>query len=262
MKNLTAASLKKLERDDKLELLALLEEKERRVRRRKLFTYFPDTGPLRRDLYKRHMRFFELGARHKPGPGCPPDCDGRPHRERLLMAANRVGKTESAGGYELTLHLTGRYPPWWRGARFMHPISAWAAGDSRETVREILQEKLLGSEDYNDTDLVGTGLIPGDDIVHLAPMAGVPGAVSRIVVKNQFGGNSVLGFKSYDQGRKKFQGTSKHVILLDEEPPADVYSECVTRTMTVNGHMLCTFTPLQGLTEMVLQFVPGGKVKR
>ncbi len=40
------------------------------------------------------------------------------------MAANRVGKTEGAGGYEMTCHLTGRYPHWWEGRRFSGPVRA------------------------------------------------------------------------------------------------------------------------------------------
>ena len=119
-------------REDRLALLALLKEKERRESRRKLWTYFPDTGPLRRELYQQHLEFFRLGAT------VPTRC---------FMAANRVGKTEGGGGYELTLHLTGRYPEWWEGRRFNHPIDAWAAGDTNETVRDIIQLKLMGREE-------------------------------------------------------------------------------------------------------------------
>jgi len=39
---------------------------------------FPLTGPLRRDLYPKHIEFFQAGAQYK---------------ERLFMAANRIGKT-------------------------------------------------------------------------------------------------------------------------------------------------------------------------
>ena len=125
-------------RTDRLALLSLLKEKERRTARRKLYTYFPDTGPLRRELYPQHIEFFRLG-REVP--------------TRCFMAANRVGKTEGGGGYELTLHLTGRYPDWWPGRRFNHPIDAWAAGDTNETVRDIIQLKLMGREE----DGWGTG---------------------------------------------------------------------------------------------------------
>ena len=77
-----------------------------------------------------------------------------------------------------------------------------------------------------------------------------------MLVQHQSGGTSYLGFKSYDQGRRKFQGTGKHVIWLDEEPPADVYDECLLRLMTTNGLMLCTFTPLLGLSDVAMRFLP------
>jgi hypothetical protein len=89
-----------------------------------LGTYYPDAGPLCRALHPKHLAFFAAGA---------------VHRERLFMAANRVGKTEGVGGYETTLHLTGDYPPWWEGRRFDRPISAWAAGKTGETTRDIVQ---------------------------------------------------------------------------------------------------------------------------
>ncbi len=90
--------------------------------------YFPETGPLRRELYARHLEFFRAGAEHM---------------ERCFMAANRVGKTV-AGAYELTLHLTGRYPTWWEGRRFNQPISSWVSGSTNQTTRDILQSTLLG----------------------------------------------------------------------------------------------------------------------
>ncbi len=56
-----------------------------------------------------------------------------------------------------------------------------------------------------------------------------------------------------------FQGTAQHVIWLDEEPPEDVYAECLLRTTKtgdfVSGIILLTFTPLQGRTPLVRQFL-------
>ena len=65
-----------------------------------------------------------------------------------------------------------------------------------------------------------------------------------------------MGFKTYDQGRKSFEGTGKHGIWVDEECPEDVYLECLTRCMTTNGIIWLTFTPLQGMTPVVLRFLP------
>jgi phage terminase large subunit-like protein len=69
------------------------------------------------------------------------------------------------------------------------------------------------------------------------------------------GGKSRLVFKSYDQGRESFQGTEQHMIWLDEECHLDVFTECLTRTMTTDGLVLLTFTPLQGMTDIVRLFL-------
>ena len=103
-------------------------------------------------------------------------------------------------------------------------------------------------------------MIPGDLIHQTRPRTGVPDAVETIHVKHVTGGLSRLGLKSYDQKRKSFQGTAQHVIWLDEEPPEPVYSECLLRTMTTDGLIILTFTPLLGLSDVVLQFLPGGKL--
>ena len=49
-----------MERSEKEELLKLLEEKERRVSGRKLFTYYPETGPLRREASIFQTIFYML----------------------------------------------------------------------------------------------------------------------------------------------------------------------------------------------------------
>ncbi len=182
--------------------------------------------------------------------------------ERCMMAANRVGKTWGVGGYETALHLTGLYPHWWEGRRFNRPIRAWVAGDTRTTTRDIVQHALLGIGGDGAAGELGTGLIPGDKIAGKpTPMQGVPGAVDTVAVKHASGGNSSLQFKSYDQGRRTFQGTQKDLLWLDEEPPIDVYEEGMLRLTATdgksdNGLMLCTFTPLLGLSAVALKFLP------
>lgn len=171
-----------------------------------------------------------------------------------MLAANRVGKTEGVGGYEETLHLTGEYPNWWPGRRFDRPVKSWAAGDTSNTVRDILQMKLLGP-----VGEFGTGLIPKKNIERVTWKRNVPEAVQDIYIRH-VNGRSILTLKSYDQGRESFQGTEQDVIWLDEEPPMAIYAECLLRTMTTNGMILCTFTPLLGLSEVVLSFLPGGKL--
>src|SRR3990172_666621 len=76
---------------------------------------------------------------------------------------------------------------------------------------------------------------------------------------------SVIQLKSYEQGRKTFQGTQMDLIWLDEEPSMDIYSECQIRTMGTRayrppGQIICTFTPLLGMSEVCLHFLPGGRM--
>jgi len=86
--------------------------------------------------------------------------------------------------------------------------------------------------------------------------SGVQNLVDTIGVRHVSGGISWLGLKSYDQGRRAFQGTGRHVIWFDEEPPMSVYNEALIRTATLDGLVIVTFTPLLGLSEVVLSFLP------
>ena len=225
-------------KDDLILEIEIETELANRVKYNKIKSYFPDKGPLRRELYPKHTAFFEAGLKYS---------------ERLMLAANRVGKTESVGGYEVTCHLTGIYPEWWKGHRFTSSVKIWAAGDTNQTVRDILQDKMLG--DFTD---IGSGLIPKDAIIDTTPKAGIPQGIETVRVKHKSGGTSLLGFKSYDQKRKAFQGTGQDVVWLDEEPPLEIYTECLLRTMTTNGLMINTFTPLLGISETVMHFLPDG----
>ncbi len=200
---------------------------------------------------------------------CPAECDGTPHRERCFIAGNRVGKTDAAA-FELTLHLTGLYDklaPWWEGRRFTEPISAWACGDRNLTVRDIVQAALLGKLARDSKDPaeevigLGTGMIPAEHIRSTRNRMGIPNAIDIAFIKHISGGTSILTFKSYEGGRRSFEGTAQHFIWLDEEPPDEVYTECLIRTMTTDGALLLTFTPLMGLSPVVLKFLPGGKLE-
>lgn len=176
---------------------------------------------------------------------------GATKRERALMAGNQLGKTLSAA-FEVAMHLTGRYPSWWTGRRYEKPIEAWAGGVTSLSVRDIIQDKLFGK----DWRLVDDGLILPEDIIEDPTMArGVPGLMDTIKIRHASGGTSILQLKSYEQGREKWQGTKKNLVWLDEEPPIGIYAEALARTNAAEGGMLlATFTPLMGMSEVVLGF--------
>lgn len=175
------------------------------------------------------------------------------HNKQLLaMTGNRCGKTFT-GGNIMAYHLTGLYPEWWKGHRFDGPISAWAAGISTTTTRDILQKELLG--DPIDPDKFGTGSIPKEMIIKTVNKVGTPNAFESVIIRHVSGGTSTLTFKSYEMSQDKFMGTSIDLIWLDEECPKDIFTQCATRTATTNGIVYMTFTPEHGLTEIVNDFM-------
>ena len=242
---LTLEELSRLKPVERRQYLELILDLERRKSRNKIDEYYPDAGPLRRELYGKHLEFFEAGATY---------------RERCAMCANRIGKTEGMGGYETATHLTGIYPDWWTGRRFKKPVEFWAAGKTYETTRDIVQAKLFGKVDDcgNRKTVTGTGLVRGSTVGDITWKQGVQDLIDTVQIRHSSGGWSTLGIKCYQQGRGAFEGTEKDGIWLDEEPPIDIYGECLIRTATTNGLVYITFTPLEGVTETVMQFLPEG----
>lgn len=213
----------------------VVEEIARQLSRRKLEFYRP---------YPRQQEFHEAGS-----------ITGI--RERALVAANQVGKT-TAAAMETAIHLTGRYPDWWRGRRFSRPVVFWCGSNTGETTRDNAQRLLLGRPGE-----WGSGAIPGKAILEIKRNPhGVPDQVSTILVEHgPTKRPSTITLKSYDQGREKWQGETLDGVWCDEEPSMDVYIEGLTRTNASQGMVYLTLTPRLGMSEVVRRFlvekVPG-----
>lgn len=171
-------------------------------------------------------------------------------RERLLIAGNQLGKTV-AGSSEAAMHLTGLYPDDWEGAVFNEPTAGWAASETGQGTRDTVQRLLLGKPGE-----WGTGAIPKAQIIDIKRASGgVPDCVDSITVRHVSGGISRLTFKTYDQGRLRWQGETLDFVWFDEEPPMDIYTEGLTRTNATDGITWLTFTPLQGMSDVVKRFL-------
>lgn len=168
------------------------------------------------------------------------------------MAGNQLGKT-LAGSFEWAMHLTGRYPEWWRGRRFDKPGRYWAAGESGVSTRDTVQKLLIGPPEREEE--WGTGAVPFRDILDTQRGRSAPDGLDSVVVRHVSGGSSTLLFKSYEQGRAKWQGDTLNGVWLDEEPPLDIYTEALTRTNATKGIAMITFTPLKGMSDVVRMFL-------
>jgi len=179
-------------------------------------------------------------------------------RQTLAMCANQIGKS-TIGAYIAAMHLTGLYPDWWEGRKFTKPTYCWVSGVSNDTTRDICQTELFGLAEADDQ--WGTGMVPLDCIGQKTRKRGVTGnTYDSVLVKfhgsdGKFKGWSRVGFKSYEMGEEKFFGRPVDFIWLDEQPPSNIYTQCITRTVATRGDVLMTFTPEQGITPVVHQFM-------
>lgn len=152
-------------------------------------------------------------------------------RNRWMFGGNRTGKTVS-GGAEAVWYATGLHPY----KKIKTPNRGWVVSLTNEVQRDVAQREVLR-------------WLPKEMVSEVQMRKGTKdsletGIIDFISLTN----GSIIGFKSCDQGRAKFQGTSQHWIWFDEEPPEDIYQECKMRVLDTVGDMWGTMTPLQGLT--------------
>lgn len=233
--NISAATLN---RESKVQLAYALKEKSDRIRFNSLKTYSP---------YKKQIEFHAAGLTHS---------------ERLLGAGNQTGKTY-CGAHEAAFHATGLYPDDWKGAKFKAPTVGWVGGVTGEVIRDTTQKLLCGR--IQDEDALGTGAIPKHCIIGVVRAIGIRDLLDHVKVKHATGGTSLIFFKSYEKGRQKFQGETIDWVWPDEEPPADIYSEMLTRTNKgqLGQFLFMTFTPLLGMTQVAHSFYKDpGKYKK
>lgn len=215
-------------------MLALLEEQ---VRRQEL-TRYQRMFPL---LYAWQQEFIANTATYS---------------QVCLIAANRIGKTYT-GTYVDAIHALGDYPEGWPGHKFDHAPLIWCLGYSGEKTRDLLQAPIVGRKDGDK--FIG-GLIPHDRILGYESMVGTPNALRTVLVQHKSGGVARIQFWSYSQGQHALMGDGVDWYHIDEEPrDTAIFPQVLVRTATGDknqgGRGILTFTPENGRTELVIQFM-------
>jgi phage terminase large subunit-like protein len=216
------------------ELALLLEERAARLDASRYRTVFPG-------LYGWQLEFIEATGRYS---------------QCCLIAANRIGKTYT-GTYVDAIHALGEYPDDWPGHRFEHAPLIWCLGYSGEKTRDLLQAPLVGRK---NGDSFEGGLIPADRIVGYESMTGTPNAVRTLLVRHKSGATARIQFWSYSQGQHALMGDAVDWFHIDEEPrDASIFPQVLVRTASGDkgkgGRGILTFTPENGRTELVIQFM-------
>ncbi len=62
----------------------------------------------------------------------------------------------------------------------------------------------------------------------------------------KFNSGVTLHFRSYEQSVVNLQTITAHYIAIDEEPPVDIYDECMFRIAGTNGYFSAVFTATKG----------------
>ena len=151
-------------------------------------------------------------------------------RMKAFFGGNRVGKTV-AGAVEAVCHALG-----YSRFRDLKPSSGWVISLSGDVQKDVAQKEVLR-------------WLPKKEIHNIIVRHGrkddLEGSlIEKIILKN----GQFIGFKTCEQGRESFQGTSLGWIWADEEPPLDIFQECQMRLIDTRGDMWFTMTPLKGLT--------------
>lgn len=165
--------------------------------------------------------------------------------ENWFLAANRSGKSD-AGAY--CGAMLARFGDQSDNVRFVggtgsaisirdRATSGWVAALDFPASRDIIQPK------YFDNGFMGPGashqpFIPKREIAEWR--------VGDQVLKLKNG--SLIGFKSCESGRLKFQGADKDWIHFDEEPPKEIYLESIIRVgvRKLRVFATCTLLPPEG----------------
>lgn len=249
------SNLNSFSRQELLQLASAVDDLEKKYTYNKASFYFPDKGRFAREYYPAVMNLMRAGATY---------------RIRAFVAGNGIGKT-LWNALESYFHMSGRYPYWWEGLKYTHPIEAWICSINGEALRDGIQTILFGGTGDDD---IGTGVIAREDLFDdngklQAWRKSIPSnCIAQIKVRHYtngiFDGWSTCDFKVYEQGWAAFQGPTRHWISFDEEPKdKKVYAECITRLRPKDGSgkmgsFLATFTPTSGYTDTFLSFVPNG----
>lgn len=167
-----------------------------------------------------------------------------PHLSRWFFGGNRTGKTEW-GAHEVARFLHKRHPAIplsesvanFQGVPWIYKnkeISGWACCPSFDVQEETTQSKLMELLDPNR--IVLAERLRGE-------------ILRKLKYKADDGTISTIHFKSYEQGRTKFQGAGKDFVWFDEEAPKDVYDEaCIRSKAGFPLYSFCTMTPVNGCT--------------
>ena len=157
-------------------------------------------------------------------------------REVAYFAGNKSGKTHCGAKFVVQSALGEDAAMYGMEVLYNEPIDVWVGSVDYKIQRESAQREI-------------EHFLPKDEIKKAFMLQN--GIMDRIELKN----GSMIGFKTYEQGRKAWQGPKRHIVWFDEEPPEDIIKEGMSRLIGKNAKLIFTMTPLMGQTIVFKRFI-------
>lgn len=149
-------------------------------------------------------------------------------RGKQFIGGNRSGKTVG-GAAEAVWRAIGKHP--YRGVKPSPTYGRIVSVDFKMGVEKIVRPEVAR-------------WLPPSEIMGGSWEEGYNKELRTLSLKN----GSSIEFMSYDQDLEKFAGTSRDWIWFDEEPPQDIFVECLLRLVDTAGDWWITMTPVEGMT--------------
>lgn len=174
----------------------------------------------------------------KPNPGAQVEffrlCKDK--REVAYFSGNKSGKTYCGAKFVAQAALGPNAAEYGMEVLYDEPIDVWVGSVDYKIQRESAQREI-------------EHLVPRDQIKKCWTLQN--GIYDRIELHN----GSTIGFKTYEQGRRAWQGPKRHIVWFDEEPPEEIIKEGMARLIGKNAKLIFTMTPLMGQTIVFRRFI-------
>lgn len=163
------------------------------------------------------------------------------YKEFYYIGANRSGKSDAGAAAGSYLSRFGYdYKPGREGSDISSKVratSGWVSAIDFPTGRDTIQPKYFDNG-FTPPGATHQPFIPAREIDEWR--------ISDQILKLKNG--SIIGFKSADSGRTKYQGAEKDWIHFDEEHPEGIYEEAIIRVGANPLHIFttCTLLPPEG----------------
>jgi len=178
-------------------------------------------------------------------------------REVFLTGPNQWGGKTYTLRFMLAVHATGRYPDDWEGPRFDKPPVILCFSKTMDSGQRQITDHVF-AEHFEMTNVNGPGWISPSDYeevdIQTIQRRCTTARVDHRGSDGRINGKSIIFFMSYEMGWQTAAGYTADLVLGNETPPPDVYTEMKARINATKGLLRIGACPLEEEPIVYYQF--------